>query len=158
MCSNIFELESEQQMKMFFWLSILAFIGIVAKACKSYSPQYLPKTFIQFGTGGGFVGQVNTYTVCKNGQIFPSHTFDSIRYERIGRKKAKRLFKLFDQNFLTIHINSESDNFYKILQYQKKDSLYTCLWSYSSKNKSTMQDSLFNELKKVLKKSPTSKK
>jgi len=56
----------------------------------------LPPEFVRFGTGGGFSGEVRTYTLLENGQFFLERSLQRDTAEELPPLKRKRAIQLFE--------------------------------------------------------------
>ncbi len=98
---------------------------MVAQSCKTtkYTPTDFPDEQITFGSGGGFSGIVNDYTLLANGQLFKRSSTDNkfVELKKLKKNEAKQAFKNYQ--FLGINnltVNSPG-NLYYFIQYKDKD-------------------------------------
>ena len=99
---------------------------VIFLSCKTtkYTPTDFPDEQITFGTGGGFSGIVNDYTLLSNGQLFKRSSVDNrfVEVQSASRDAATQAFKNYD--FLGIGDMSidKPGNLYYFIQYKGKDS------------------------------------
>lgn len=79
--------------------SLIYFIAMFSILCSCKPQQYtmddLPKERLEFGSGGGVVGKVDTYTLLDNGQLFLTNslTQETRELEGFSKKEAKTFFE-----------------------------------------------------------------
>ncbi len=82
----------------FFLLGILLVSGLCGRlAAQEEQKQTGHQKVIVFGSGGGFSGMFEEYTLHRNGKLFYYNTFtrESRELPSIGRKQARRLHREF---------------------------------------------------------------
>jgi hypothetical protein len=62
----------------------------------TYTYDQLPPQLVRFGTGGGFSGEVRTYTLLENGQLFLESSLRSGTADELSPLKRKRAGQLFE--------------------------------------------------------------
>jgi hypothetical protein len=63
----------------------------------AYNSANFPADYLAFGEGGGFSGEVTTYFLLPNGQVFQTSGFssDTLIYAQIKKRTAKSLLERF---------------------------------------------------------------
>ncbi len=75
---------------------LFAVVVFLAQQCATpYTPERLPAQYLCFGAGGGFSGEVTTWTLLPNGQIFKSVGLDGPMMEWKGhvRREGRKAFR-----------------------------------------------------------------
>lgn len=77
---------------------VILFAGaaFIAQQCAtSYTPERLPAQYLRFGSGGGFSGELTTWTLLPNGQLFKSVGLDGPRVEwkQHARREGRKAFQ-----------------------------------------------------------------
>lgn len=75
---------------------LLAWVAFLSQQCTtSYTPERLPARYLRFGVGGGFSGEVTTWTLLPNGQLFKSVGLDGPMVEWTGhaRREGRKAFR-----------------------------------------------------------------
>lgn len=113
-------------------LVLITVFSIVMYNCKSqqYTFDDLPETQLVFGRGGGITGEVNTYTILENGQVFHSNSLTNVSQEIKGMSKKEavshfkglRALELSDMNF------DHPGNMYYFLEEVNGENRYRVTW------------------------------
>lgn len=109
---------------LFIALALVAVVGFYS-SCKTakYTPMDFTKTQITFGTGGGFSGLVNDYTLLENGQLFKRSSQDDKFVEL--KKAKKKAVKQAINNYTFLGINElavdQPGNLYYFIEYKDAD-------------------------------------
>lgn len=86
-------------LRMIGWLCLWGSTCLLGYCTKTYLPTNLPDQQLEFGSGGGFTGEVRAYVLLPNGQLFrrawPSDTLQTVG--RLPRSQARALFAQADQ-------------------------------------------------------------
>lgn len=95
----------------------LLFLFCLAYGCKSqkYTYETLPQDQIVFGQGGGMAGEIKTYTLLENGQLFvhSSITKQSEELNPQDSERAKEFFtKLDGISFNSIQFTHPGNRYY----------------------------------------------
>ncbi|MGB6152468.1 MAG: hypothetical protein WBG48_10785 [Pricia sp.] len=85
--------------------------------CKSqkYTYETLPQERLEFGQGGGMAGEIRTYTLLENGQVFVhnSITGTSEELEALAPERAREFFTELDGlSFKTISFDHPGNRYY----------------------------------------------
>jgi hypothetical protein len=108
-------------------LILLLFIG-----CKSqqYTFEELPEKYIQFGSGGGVTGMVNTFTLLPNGQLFKHNSLSKEYTElpNVPKDKVKLLFKMLAELKDTNPPIEQPGNMFAFLEEMDGKSTYRTVW------------------------------
>lgn len=79
-----------------FYLSLLCFFSLFL-SCKTqqYEADKLPERQILFGSGGGFSGEITTYILLENGQIFKHSSLKNsmLQMGSVPKTQVKQLIK-----------------------------------------------------------------
>lgn len=83
---------------MIRYLLLIALCGASLMQCaqKTYQAPDFPEQQLQFGSAGGFTGEVRTYYLLPNGQLFVHSSMDE-RYRELGQIDAKLAKGYFEQ-------------------------------------------------------------
>lgn len=76
--------------------TFLVLAAMVAAQCSSsYTAERLPTQHLRFGSGGGFSGEVVTWTLLHNGQLFRHSRLDNttIEWKQHSRRQGRVLFR-----------------------------------------------------------------
>lgn len=139
-------------MKTILFLSLFS---VFLFSCKSqqYTIDELPAEQLVFGNGGGITGEVSTYTLLENGQVFYNNslTKEHTEMESLAKKVAKSSFKklealkLFEVNF------DHPGNMYYFLEEIKGDSIHRVTWGSSEHEISEACKAFYKELRTTIK-------
>lgn len=120
-----------------FLLSILVFFGL-STGCKTnvLSPEAYKGGQIHFGSGGGFTGDVKTYSLLENGQIFGKTSRGGDSWSALPRtsiKEAKLLFQQYnDKKFAELQ-HDNPGNIYKFITFKSNDLEHVICWGGNKK-------------------------
>lgn len=87
------------------------------------------KTYLVFGNGGGFTGQVTAFRLLKNGKVLKGSGRTDIiytEYAKLKRAEAKKFF--FELNDLKFVSFSEPGNMYYFIRYSHKKITLNYTW------------------------------
>ncbi|HHH49751.1 MAG TPA: hypothetical protein ENK52_02095 [Saprospiraceae bacterium] len=103
--------------------------------CKTYTPESFTKKKINFGSGGGFTGQVTEYCLLENGQLFvkKNTTEEYISLKSISKKKTKKLFSTLDSLQLEKIEHNQPANMYHFLSVSDQKNSHRLVWSVNDK-------------------------
>jgi len=136
-------------------LLFLSLFTVFLFSCKSqtYTLENLPQNLLVFGNGGGITGEVKTYTLLENGQLFYSSSLTKERMEmkRLAKKEAAAYYerlealKLSDVNF------DHPGNMYYFLETVKGDTIHRITWGSNEHEISEEYKTLYKELRTTIK-------
>lgn len=131
--------------------TILFFIILLisSHACllKKYKPDDLPKTYLSYGNGGGFMGAYKEYVLLKNGQLFRRTDIDAPleNYAQISPSDAKTVFKALDDiDFSEVNLNSPG-NIYQFMEYNNNGKRYRIVWGDNNKEVDQQLNQIYRE-------------
>jgi hypothetical protein len=131
-------------------LSLTALFALFACNTKKYAtPDEFPKQQLVFGSGGGFTGKVQTYTLLENGQLFHHNGINDAtqEMERLQKAEAQKLFKLAKDEELLGKTFNEPGNMYYFLKVKNNGKEETSfVWGSNSKTPPAKCDSLYANL------------
>jgi len=139
---------------------LLISIALLATAtlfwfCKQpkYSAGNFPDKQLRWGSGGGFVGKENMFTLLENGQIFKSEPNDKMtELEKTKAGKAKKLFELAQTLDLSKIDFQHPSNIYSFLEYQEGDMVKRITWGDPKFPVNEQVKGLFDQLNALVKK------
>lgn len=133
---------------------VTCFLLLLACKAQEFTPENYPKGQLIFGTGGGFTGNVKTYTLLENGQVFFHNSLNK-QTKNLGvadKQAVKKAFKrVKEANFLEIKHN-EPGNLYRFMEYKLKETSNRVVWA---EGQSAMQNSVPSIYKQLLSLIPT---
>lgn len=108
----------------------LAMVTTIACKAKKFTKSALPPEQLIFGSGGGFTGEVQTYILLENGQLFytSSLTKDTTEQTAVKSKEAKKLFNQAAAIDLNTNGFKQPGNMYYFLREKKGDKIYSATW------------------------------
>jgi len=134
---------------------VLSLFLIVLVSCKSqqYTINDLPNTQLIFGSGGGISGEITTYILLENGQVFykNSLTKENKELESLSKKDAASCFqkmevlKLSEMNF------DHPGNRYYFLEEVNGDDKHRVTWGANDHEISEECKTLYKELRTTIK-------
>ena len=115
---------------------LLISIALLATAtlfwfCKQpkYTTENFPDKQLRWGSGGGFTGKENSFTLLENGQIFKAGAENKMtELEKTKAGKAKKLFELAKTLDLTKLDFQHPSNIYSFMEYQEGDMVKRVSW------------------------------
>jgi hypothetical protein len=115
-------------------LPIFALIMILlgANACKhqpKFTADTLPAQQMRWGSGGGFAGKENVYTLLQNGQIFQRDAQGNlVERKKTKAKKAAAIYKTARELKLADLDFNYPGNVYSFLEWQDGDAIRRIVW------------------------------
>jgi hypothetical protein len=146
-----------------FFIQILTCCALILTItnCKTvkHTSDKLPKTQMQFGSGGGFVGKEMTYVLLQNGQIFMKDIKGNYtEMVKISEKKAKKCFKTSET--LANYKCNDPGNVYQFMGVYTDSTSHKMVWGGTKAPSDTTMHKqltgLFDSLSKLVKE-PTPK-
>ncbi len=106
-------------------------------SCKTQKKIYTPDTFereiISFGSGGGFTGEVKSFSILRNGQMFKNSS--SPTSSETGGEMMSLEDKVVDQlflNFVNLKLAEtqldDPGNMYKWINYKENGNVHSIKW------------------------------
>lgn len=84
-------------MKKALLFSVLLFVAafFVQQCTTRYTADQLPAQYLRFGSGGGFSGELTTWTLLPNGQLFKSVGLDGpmVEWKQHARREGRKAFQ-----------------------------------------------------------------
>lgn len=134
---------------------VLSLFFVVLFNCKSqqYSIDNLPDTRLIIGSGGGMSGEVNTYTVLENGQVFyhNSLTKEHTELESIGKKAAIACFQKMDSLKLSELNFDHPGNLYYFIEEVDGERRHRVTWGSNDHTVSSECSDFYKELRTAIK-------
>ncbi len=99
--------------------------------CKhpKYGAGNFPSEQLRWGSGGGFTGRENSFTLFENGQIFKMEGKDLVvEVDKTKAGKAKKLVERADKLELAKMDFQHPSNLYYFLEYQEDDMVQRITW------------------------------
>lgn len=134
---------------------LLSLFSVVLFSCKSqqYTLDNLPETQLIFGRGGGISGEVTTYTVLENGQVFYHNSLTNVYKEikSLPKKEATSCFskmkglQLSEMNF------DHPGNLYYFLEEVKGEEKHRITWGSNDHEISEECKEFYKELRTAVK-------
>lgn len=134
-----------------FMLSILFFSFFCCKT-KRYTPETYQKSQLVFGSGGGFTGKVQTYTLLENGQLFHHNGINNLTQQMttLSKKQTKQLFeKANDKELNNITLNDPGNMYYFLKLKKDGKEAYSFTWG-GQKKPNQKADELYKNLSAVV--------
>ncbi len=136
------------------YISLLFFFSILGCKSTKYTANNLPEKQLIFGKGGGFSGEIVSYILLENGQLFEANSLLKITNEvrKINKKECKKHFQrsettpLFDAN-----INYPS-NVYYFITYKEADKQRQMTWGAADFQAPVELKQWYQELQQLVKK------
>lgn len=137
-------------------LSVLCLLlAIITVACKTkkYTKNTLPVQQLIFGSGGGFTGEVQTYILLNNGQLFyiSSLTKDTTEQISIKAQEARKLFKQVSSINLKVNGFRHPGNMYYFIRERKRDTTYSASWGSASFTPPATVTDFYKSLNQIIK-------
>ena len=123
--------------------------------CKQpkYTVGKFPDKQLRWGTGGGFVGRENTFTLLENGQIFKSEPNGQMTEQtKTKASKAKKIYETAETIGLAKLDFQHPANTYSFLEYQEGDMVQRITWGDPRYPVDTRVKELFAQLNDLVKK------
>jgi len=135
-------------------LMISFFIGSLV-SCKSqqYTLEELPETQLIFGSGGGVTGEVSTYTLLENGQVFYTNSFTKEKKEMksLKKKETSLCYEKMQALQLATMDFDHPGNMYYFLEEVNGDERHRVTWGSADHEISEACKVLYEELKTTIK-------
>jgi len=133
----------------------LLFLFCLASGCKSqqYTYETLPHDQIVFGQGGGMAGEIKTYTLLENGQLFvhSSITKQSEELNSQNPERAKEFFtKLDGMSFNNIQFKHPGNRYYFLGRKTEQDE-HKIIWGSEDHNAPDPIKDIYKQLIATLK-------
>jgi len=113
-------------------LLIFSFFLIGFSSCKSqlFSIEDLPEKQLIIGRGGGISGEVSTYTLLENGQVFYNNslTKENAEIKSINKKEATSFFQKMDSLKLSEMNFEHPGDMYYFLEEVNGEERYRVIW------------------------------
>ncbi|MFS4493168.1 hypothetical protein [Maribacter sp. 2308TA10-17] len=134
---------------------LFSLFSIVLFSCKSqqYTLDTLPEKQLVFGRGGGISGEVTTYVVLENGQVFYNNslTKEHTEIENIGKKEAMTCFRKMDSLRLSEMNFDHPGNMYYFLEEVNGEERYRVTWGSKDHEVSRECKDFYKELRTTIK-------
>ena len=139
-------------MRPILLLSLFTFFLFSCKS-QTYTLDNLPENLLIFGSGGGITGEVNTYTLLENGQVFYSNsiTKESAEMERLTKREAASCFKKMEDLKLSEMSFDHPGNLYYFLEEVRGDEKYRVTWGSNDHEISEECKTFYKELRTTIK-------
>lgn len=136
-------------------LLICALAILMLFSCKAqqYTIDDLPSKQLIFGRGGGITGEVNTYTLLENGQLFHNNslTADYKELNSIDKKQAKSAFeKMATLKLSEIDFNHPG-NMYYFIEEVDGDKKHRVTWGAHDYEVDATCEAFYKELRTTIK-------
>ena len=128
---------------------------VVFFSCKSqqYTIDALPDKQLIFGRGGGISGEVNTYTLLENGQVFYNNslTKENSEIKSLSKKEAISCFQKMDSLKLSEMNFDHPGNLYYFLEEVNGEERYRVTWGSNDYEVSSECKDFYKELRTTIK-------
>lgn len=111
---------------------------------------------INFGSSGGFTGQVTKYHLTSDGKLTEIDKDKSETIKEIHRKQTKRIFELAEE-LRTYQLNSPG-NMSSFIEIKSKQNTNSIVWSLGATDVDSKITQLYSELMSLIKKSDSNEK
>ncbi len=130
------------------------FIIFLSIGCRSqqYTYQELPAEQIVFGQSG-MAGEIKTYVLLENGQLFVFNSLTKIYEElkKIRKKQARDFFvKMEEMSFNNMNFDHPGNRYYFLGQKDKKGE-YKAVWGSENHKVPELIREMYNKLKGIIK-------
>lgn len=136
-------------------LLILSSFLVSFVSCKSqqYTLDELPETQLIFGSGGGVTGEVSTYTILENGQVFYTNSFTKEKKEMksIRKKEVTACYEKMQALQLSNMDFDHPGNRYYFLEEVNGDERHRVTWGSADYEFSEACKELYEELRTTIK-------
>jgi hypothetical protein len=125
----------KQKMKRTFYSMMLAIFGGLISCHHGIAPESLPKTFISFGTGGGFTGAVGEFCLLENGQLLEKEEGGK-SYKKIadiGKESAGTYFAKWNDLQLNKRLFQEPGDLYFYICMRSGGDDHKIIWGSKDK-------------------------
>lgn len=124
---------------------VIILLSVVCTACTAIGMKENNKVEeVSFGSGGGFTGEIITYTLNRDGNIYRNGSF----MKRVPKKEVNRLFgkirAISDYRYNIPH------NMYNFLEINTKGKKNEIVWGILDKNIDSRVTAIYSELKEAL--------
>ncbi len=122
-------------------------------SCKTYdSPDNYPERQIVFGSGGGFTGKVQSYTLLENGQLFHHNGISNTtkELEKIDKTKAKDLFNKLSKADIENTKYDDPGNMYYFVKSKKGTKEHSVTWGGQKGKTPEACNQLYKELMSII--------
>jgi len=134
---------------------LFSFFSIVLFGCKSkqYTIDRLPDTQLIFGRGGGASGEVATYTVLENGQVFYNNslTKENAEIKSLSKKETTSCFQKMDALRLSEMNFDHPGNLYYFLEEVNGEGRHRVTWGSNDHEVLEECKTLYKELRITIK-------
>lgn len=96
----------------------------------TYNSTNFPEDYLEFGKGGGLTGEVTSYYLLPNGQLFSHSSLakDTLAYGRLPKRTSEELLEQFSAAGLdTVHFNHPG-NIYSFLKQHSATGIHSLIW------------------------------
>lgn len=139
---------------------LLISISLLATAtlfffCKQpkYTVGNFPEKQLRWGSGGGITGQVNSYVLLENGQLFKIGKKDEMtELKKTKAGKAKKIFEAVESGSLTKQDFQHPSNMYSFLEFQNGDMVQRITWGDPKYPVDEKIKTVFDQLNELTKK------
>ena len=138
----------------FLILSIAALSIVISCRPQQYTFDNLPQERLEFGSGGGVAGKVDTYTLLSNGQLFltNSMTQETQELEGFGKKGAKSFFEKVNQPEISNLEFNHPGNLYYFITHIAENQKMSLVWGSMNHSPPTLCTTLYQDLMATVKK------
>lgn len=135
------------------FLFSLFFIMLFSCKSQQFTVDELPDKQLIFGRGGGISGEVNTYTLLENGQVFYNNslTKENSEIKSIRRKEAVLCFQKMDSLKLSEMNFDHPGNMYYFLEEVNGEERYRVTWGSNDHEVSSECKDFYKELRTTIK-------
>lgn len=134
---------------------LLSLFFVIIYSCKSqqYTIDDLPETQLIFGSGGGISGEVTTYTLLENGQLFYNNslTKENTEIKSLTKKEATSCFQKMEGLQLSQMNFDHPGNLYYFLEEVNGDEKNRVTWGSTDHDISEECKTFYKELRTTIK-------
>ncbi len=134
---------------------LFCLFSILLFSCKSqqYTVDTLPDKQLVFGRGGGISGEVTTYIVLENGQVFYNNslTKENSEIKSLSKKEATSCFQKMDSLKLSEMSFDHPGNMYYFLEEVNGEERHRVTWGSNDHEVSSECKDFYKELRTAIK-------
>ena len=124
---------------------VIILLSVVCTACTTIGIMENNRVeTVSFGSGGGVTGEIITYTLNRDGNIYRNGSF----MKRVPKKEVNRLFGKL-KTISDYHYNI-SDNMYNFIEINMKSKKNEIVWGVVDKNIDSRVISIYSALKIII--------
>jgi len=140
-------------MKISLFFSALIVLLFFSCKAQQYTIDNLPEKQLVFGSGGGITGEVNTYTMLENGQVFyRSSLIDEHKeLKSIAKKEAVAAFEKINDLHLSAIDFDHPGNLYYFIEEVNGDEKNRVTWGSTNHSVDEKCEALYKELRMTIK-------